>query len=255
MPYKISIVGTGNVAWHLAHALYNARHSIVQVYGRNVQKAKELAHDVRAQAIDSFAQLSDDIDVLLLCVSDDAIADTARQLGWRKCLVAHTAGAMDIELLKGVSDFYGVFYPLQSLSAGKEVNFFNVPLCIEGSNKAAEAQLAALGNTISNKTHYISSAQRRHLHLAAVFANNFTNAMYGQAADILAEQGLDFDLLRPLITETAQKVQLMSPQQAQTGPAKRHDETTLQKHLELLPKGSDSEQIYKLLTDVIKKKF
>ncbi len=255
MPYKISILGTGNVAWHLAHALDAARHTIVQVWGRDMQKAKQLAQPFNAQAISTLNQLEDDIDVLLLCISDDAIAQIAAQLSNKPYLIAHTAGAMDIELLKNTSPFYGVFYPVQTLSEGKKVNFFSIPLCIEGNNKAAESQLMALGNTISNSVQIISSEKRKYLHLAAVFANNFTNALYAEAAGVLEQQGLSFDLLRPLILETAQKVQQMSPKQAQTGPAKRHDDNTLQKHLELLPKGSDEEKVYRLLTEIIKNKF
>lgn len=255
MPYKISILGTGNVAWHLAHALDAARHTIVQVWGRDMQKAKQLAQPFNAQPISILEQLEDDIDVLLLCISDDAIVKTAEHLSNKPYLIAHTAGAMDMELLKNTSQFYGVFYPLQTLSTGKKVNFFDVPLCIEGNNKAAESQLMALGNTISNSVQIISSEKRKYLHLAAVFANNFTNALYAEAASILEQHDLSFNLLRPLIQETAQKVQLMLPQQAQTGPAKRHDDNTLQKHLELLPKGSDKEKIYRLLTEIIKSKF
>lgn len=255
MPYKISILGTGNVAWHLAHALDAARHTIVQVWGRDLNKAKQLAQPFNAQAISNLNQLEEDIDVLLLCISDDAIAQIASQLSNKPYLIAHTSGAMDMELLKNTSQFYGVFYPVQTLSEGKKVNFFNVPLCVEGNNKAAESQLMALGNTVSNSVHIISSEKRKYLHLAAVFANNFTNALYAEAAGVLERQGLSFNLLRPLILETAQKVQQMSPQQAQTGPAKRHDDSTLQKHLELLPKDSDEEKVYRLLTDIIRKKF
>jgi predicted short-subunit dehydrogenase-like oxidoreductase (DUF2520 family) len=255
MAYKISILGTGNVAWHLAKTLDAAGHSIAQVYGRSLKNAQELAHPYKAHAINSLQQLNYDVDVLLLCVADDAIATIAAQLTRSKCLVAHTSGAVDMELLKTTSEYYGVFYPLQTLSAGKPVNFFEVPVCIEGSNKAAEMQLKAVADTISNRVQYINSDKRRYLHLAAVFANNFSNAMYAGAAKILEAQNIDFNLLRPLIKETAEKVQTLSPQAAQTGPAKRHDTITQQKHLELLAAGSDEEKIYRLLTEVIEKEF
>jgi len=254
LPYKISIIGSGNVAWHLAHALDTARHTILQVYSRNTESAKRLAKPFNAQVVNSINQLTDDIDVLLLCISDDAIETVAPQLVHHRSLIAHTSGAMDMELLKNTSPYYGVFYPLQTLSAGKKINFYEVPICVEGSNSAAEKQLFALGNTISNKVQYIDSAQRKYLHLAAVFANNFTNALYAEAAEILEQQNLNFDLLRPLILETAQKIQKLAPQEAQTGPAKRHDENTISKHLKLMT-GSEKAEIYQLITKIIKNKF
>jgi predicted short-subunit dehydrogenase-like oxidoreductase (DUF2520 family) len=255
MAYKISILGTGNVAWHLAKTLDAAGHSIAQVYGRTLKNAQNLANLYGAHAIDNLQQFNYDVDVLLLCVADDAIATIANQLTRSKCLVAHTSGAVDMEVLKNTSEYYGVFYPLQTLSEGKPVNFFEVPVCIEGSNKAAEMQLKALADTISNRVHFINSEKRRYLHLAAVFANNFSNAMYASAAKIVEGQGIDFNMLRPLIKETAEKVQTLSPKQAQTGPAKRHDTITQQKHLELLAPGSDEEKIYRLLTDMIAKQY
>jgi predicted short-subunit dehydrogenase-like oxidoreductase (DUF2520 family) len=255
LPYKISIIGSGNVAWHLAHTLDAARHTILQVYSRNTEKAQALANPLNAQVVNNISQLSDDIDVLLLCISDDAIETIAPDLIHHRCLIAHTSGAMNMELLKNTSPFYGVFYPLQTLSAGKKVNFYEVPVCVEGNNGASEKILFALGNTISNKVQYINSQERKYLHLAAVFANNFTNALYAKAAEILEQQKLNFDLLRPLILETAQKIQKLPPSEAQTGPAKRHDENTINKHLDLLPEGSDKAKIYRLLTDTLKKKF
>lgn len=243
------------MAWHLANTLDAAQHTILQVYSRNNEKAKALASPLNAQAVNSINELTDDIDVLLLCISDNAIAEIAPQLIHHRCVIAHTSGAMDMELLKNTSPYYGVFYPLQTLSAGKKVNFYEVPIGIEGNNSATEKILFALGNTISNKVKYINSEQRKHLHLAAVFANNFTNALYAEAAEILEQQNLNFDLLRPLILETAQKIQKLSPAEAQTGPAKRHDENTIKKHLELLNNEAEKKEVYALLTEIIKKKF
>lgn len=242
------------MAWHLAHELDAAHHKIKQVYSRNINSAKDLAHPFLADAIDDLALLKDDIDVLLLCVSDDAIAQIATQLKHHRCLIAHTSGAMDMELLANTSSFYGVFYPLQTLSKGKKVNFYDVPIGIEGNNSAAEKMLFAMADTVSNKVQYINSEQRKYLHLAAVFANNFTNALYIEAAEILEQHGLSFDLLRPLILETAKKVQTLTPKEAQTGPAKRHDESTINKHLELLSE-TEKREVYSALTQLIKKKF
>lgn len=241
------------MAWHMANALDASRHTILQVYSRNAETAQQLAQPCNAQVVNSINDLTVDVDVLLLCVGDDAIKEIAPQLKHHRCLIAHTSGSVSMEALKDTSPFYGVFYPLQTFTKGKKVDFYQVPLCVEGNNSAAEKQLMALGDTISNKVQYINSEQRKYLHLAAVFANNFTNALYAEAAEILEQQGLNFDLLRPLILETAQKVQKLSPDEAQTGPAKRHDESTIAKHLQLLSDG-DKEKIYSLLTDIIKRK-
>lgn len=243
------------MAWHLAHALDAAHHTIAQVYSRNSRKAADLAHPFNAEAVNRIEHLSDEVDVILICVSDDAIDAVAQQLKNRNCLIAHTSGAIAMGVLQETSPFYGVFYPLQSLSQGKKVDFFSVPILTEGNNKAAEMQLDALGKTISNTVKNITSEQRKHLHLAAVFANNFTNALYAEAAEILSHHNLSFDLLRPLISETAQKVQKLPPQEAQTGPAKRHDELTINKHLELLNGQPEKEKVYRLLTEIIQKKF
>lgn len=251
MAYKISIIGTGNVAWHLVKTLDAAGHTILQVYGRNADKAQQLAAPYNAQVVQEIRLLSDKTDILLLCISDDGITQLAPQLTHFRCLIAHTAGGVDMEALKNTSPYYGVLWPLQTLSAGKKVNFMEVPLCIEGSNRAAEMQLQALADSISNRVHFINSEKRKHLHLAAVFANNFTNAMYTLAAEIVEKQGIDFSLLRPLIKETAEKVQHLLPADAQTGPAKRHDEETIQQHLQLLTQGSAQEAAYRLLTDII----
>lgn len=252
MPYKISFIGSGNVAWHLAKAFDRAGHTVLQVYSRNTQSANAVAQVCGAQPLSSLQQLADDIDALFLCVNDDAIKTIAPQLAHHKSLVVHTSGAQSIEALD-MLPYYGVFYPVQTLNAGKEVNFYEVPVCIEGNSKITENILKALADTISNKVYFVSSEKRRYLHLAAVFANNFTNALYNAAYEIVQQQGLDFDMLRPLIKETADKVQTLLPADAQTGPARRHDVQTIAKHLELLPEGTDKRRIYELITGIIGK--
>lgn len=240
------------MAWHIARAMDMAGHKIAQVYSRDLKDAQDLAHPYLADALDDIRMLKDDAEVTFICVSDSVIKEVAGHLLQPKNLVVHTSGAISIDVLKDVSPYYGVFYPVQTLSAGKPVNFFEVPVCIEGSNNVAEQQLKALADTVSNQVQYLDSEKRRHLHLAAVFANNFTNALYQEAAEILEIQGMNFNLLRPLIKETAEKVQRLSPREAQTGPARRGDHETIRKHLELLPEGH-RKALYQLLTDIISK--
>lgn len=240
------------MAWHLARALDMAGHKIAQVYSRDIKDAQDLAHPYRADALSDIRQLKDDAEVTFICVSDSAIKEVAGQLMQPKNLLVHTSGAISIDVLKDVSPYHGVFYPVQTLSAGRQINFFEVPVCIEGNNKTAEQQLKALADTVSNRVQYLDSEKRRHLHLAAVFANNFTNALYKESAEILEAQGMNFDLLRPLIKETAEKVQHLSPRQAQTGPARRGDWETISKHLELLPEGH-RKALYQMLTEIINK--
>ena len=239
------------MAWHIARAMDMAGHKIAQVYSRDLKDAQDLAHPYLADALDDIRMLKDNAGATFICVSDSAINEVAGQMLQPKNLVVHTSGAISIDILKDISPYYGVFYPVQTLSAGKPVNFFDVPVCIEGSNKVAEQQLKALADTVSNQVQYLDSEKRRHLHLAAVFANNFTNALYREAAEILEAQGMNFDLLRPLIKETAEKVQRLSPGEAQTGPAKRNDDETIRKHLALMPDGL-KKQLYQLFTEIIK---
>jgi predicted short-subunit dehydrogenase-like oxidoreductase (DUF2520 family) len=248
---NIVILGTGNVAWHLSKALHKANFNIVQVYGRNKQKAESVAAPVMASVATEIYQLVEDADLYMLCISDDSITEIGRQLNYMDGIVAHTSGAIALNALKGLHE-YGVFYPLQSFTTGKEVDFEQVPFLIEGSSGSTESALMSVAFELSQKVFAISSAQREKMHVAAVFANNFSNHMLTEAKAICDENNIPFDVLRPLIKATFEKAQQGNPADNQTGPAIRGDERTIAKHLALLS-DKDQRTLYKLITKSIQK--
>lgn len=243
---KISIIGFGNVAQHLAAAFEsNPATELVQVYSRKPQTVPapfslKFIHDLSELA---FA------DVYIISVSDDAVAPVAAALGFENRLVVHTAGSLPMEVLDA-KNRAGVFYPLQTFSRNKAVDFHEVPICIEASNSADLQTIESIAKSISNNVYAINSAQRRSLHVSAVFVSNFANHLYKIGSDICEEHGVPFDILKPLIQETAAKIKTLSPQQAQTGPAIRNDRDTITAHLAWLT-NDNQKNIYQLLTQSI----
>jgi predicted short-subunit dehydrogenase-like oxidoreductase (DUF2520 family) len=248
---RITIIGSGNVATHLAAAFKNAGHNIVQVYSRDLQNASLLAYHVRAEPIDNLDQITAETDLFVIAVKDDAIETVASDLTKYQKLMAHTSGATDLQTILNHTANAGVFYPLQTFSKTKGVDFNTVPLCIEGADEHITIQLEHLAKTITQNVYRINSAQRKTLHLAAVFACNFPNYLYYLAQQLLADQQLPFDLLRPLILETAQKVQEYLPAGVQTGPAIRNDEKTMAAHLQQLSEKPELQTLYRLLSQGI----
>lgn len=250
---RITIIGSGNVATHLAVAFKNAGHRIVQVYSRDVQHAALLAYHVNAEPISDFSQIDENTGLFVIAVKDDAIPGIAGALTPYRKLTVHTSGAAGLNELSAHHPSAGVFYPLQTFSKNRELDFRAVPLCIEGTDDAITSTLVELGQTISNQVHVVDSEQRRILHLAAVFACNFPNYLYDAANRLLEKHNLDFGLLRPLILETAQKVQDNLPRDVQTGPAVRNDVKTMEAHLNLLDDEQEAQLklIYGLLSQGI----
>ena len=251
---RITLIGSGNVATHLGAAFKNAGHKIVQVYSRDMQNAALLAYHIGAEAIDDLNNIDANTDIFIISVGDDVIADIAQQLAKYDKLIVHTSGATSLYNLTAFTDKAGVFYPLQTFSKTKEVDFRTVPLCIEGADKHIVKTLKELAQSISNNVYMVDSSQRRTLHLAAVFACNFPNYLYRVAQELLAKQNLSFDLLRPLILETAEKVQQQFPADVQTGPAIRGDQMIIVNHLQMLKNEPELEQLYRLLSQGIIKK-
>ncbi len=253
---RITIIGSGNVATHMSAALKNAGHNIVQVYSRDMQNAALLAYHVKADAIDDLQHINAETDLFIIAVKDDAIGSIAEQLAQHDKLMVHTSGATDMYALLAFNDKAGVMYPLQTFSKVKEVNFRQVPLCIEGADVTITKQIEQLAQSISNNIYRVNSNQRKTLHLAAVFACNFPNYLYEKARQLLNADGLDFELLRPLILETAEKVQERLPAQVQTGPAVRNDKGTMDNHVEMLADNPHLQEIYMLLSQgIIKMDF
>lgn len=248
---RITLVGSGNVATHLGAALKNAGHQIVQVWSRDMQNAALLAYHIKAEPIDDLTQIDPHIDLIIIAVKDDAVETVASFIPVKNVLVLHTCGSVGLQTLEKYFDTCGVFYPLQTFSKTRELDFNTVPICIESTDKNSMQLLFELGKTISKNVFDVDSNQRKTLHLAAAFACNFSNYLYAIAADLLQEKQLNFDLLKPLILETALKVQGFLPKEVQTGPAIRGDEKTMETHLKLLQQHPEWQQLYALLSQGI----
>ena len=255
---KIALLGAGNVGWHLGHRLAQQGLLPVQVFSPRLARAQELAQALGTQAIHTLAELRTDADLYLLAVPDAAISPLALELQGLlppTALLAHTSGATPSEALGTYFVHTGVFYPLQTFSRAHALDFAQVPLCICASTPQAEQHLLQLAHQLSHTVQQIDDQQRATLHLAAVFVNNFTNCLYGVGQAIVQEQGLPFQLLQALITETAAKIQRLSPAEAQTGPARRHDQATIDRHLALLAQHPQWQQLYALMTAEIQGAF
>ncbi|MBJ9984868.1 DUF2520 domain-containing protein [Acinetobacter sp. S40] len=251
---RISFIGSGKVATHLAHA-FAQQHQIVQILSRHLEHAEKLASQVGAQAINEYNRINPNTDLLVLAVSDQAISQVVQSIHTllEHVLIVHTSGSTDLKVL---SDFYpnaGVFYPLQTFSFESEINWTETPLFIEAIQEKSGRILNDLANSLSKRVYSYSSAQRLSLHLAAVFACNFSNYCYDMAKQIVDQQHVDFSLLYPLMLETAKKATQYNPMQVQTGPAARQDYNILKMHQNLLQKAdrSDLKEIYQILSQAI----
>ncbi len=248
---NVVIIGAGNVATHLGMALQNVGVHTLQVVGKTVHHAAELAQQLGTTYTTNWEGLRADADLYLIAVNDDAVQEVARQLH-TSAMVAHTSGSVPMSALEHHPQ-HGIFYPLQTFSKNKPVSNTNIPFCIEGNNSTTEAALMALAQRLSNNVQSISSTQRKHLHLAAVFACNFSNHMYAIADELLKEQQLDVSILQPLIEETAKKIKGNAPASMQTGPAQRKDHAVMEQQIALLQQHPDYQKLYKLLSESITK--
>ncbi len=247
---NVVLLGTGNLARHLFEAFSIAKGAkIIQVVGRNLNDLSWFSHHCAVS--NDFTEIFT-ADVYLIAVKDDAIGEVSGFLAEKKGIVAHTSGAMELDVIKVAKK--GVFYPLQTFSKGRTVHFKNIPICVEASDNKSLQVMTQLGRCVSENVQEIDSVQRKKLHLAAVFVNNFTNYLYSVGEALCLENDVSFDLLKPLILETAQKVQSMSPKKAQTGPARRNDRESMQMHLELLT-DEHKKTLYTLLSTAIKETY
>lgn len=243
------VIGSGKVATALSLHLKKEGKKIKQVFSRNIKHAVLLAKKLNAQPIHSLKQLDKNADCCIIAVKDDAIREVAKKIRLRNTLVIHTSGTVPLKALKKCSENTGVMYPLQTFGKGIEVGFNKVPLLIEGNNNASEKILRKLAATISRKVLSADSEKRKAIHLAAVFANNFSNHLFAVADDILKREKLDISLLLPLVEQTVENLKNDSPKKNQTGPAKRNDKKTIREHLKKL--SGNEKKIYRLLTQAI----
>lgn len=231
---KISFVGAGNLATRLALCLKQQDHIISQVYSRTEKSAKELASLVEAKWTINPAEFDNTVDLVLVAISDKVFDEVLSKFDFNDCLLAHTAGSMPMNCLEKYSSNIGVFYPLQTFSKQREVDFSVIPMCIESETDKNKDVLIELANSISNSVQEVSSEKRKRLHLSAVWVCNFVNHMYAIGDDLLAEIDLPFSMLHPLISETAAKSMEFAPTDVQTGPAVRFDANVINKHLQML---------------------
>lgn len=246
---NVVFLGYGNLNQHLCRALSKAEDvKVKQVFNRNFIDFLSPLENIAFT--DDISKLMD-ADIYIIGIPDDSIVSFSESLPFRNKLTVHTSGGVGMDQLSSKNK-PGVFYPLQTFSKQRAVDFTNVPICIEAENLVDLELLKNLGLTISKKVVEISSEKRAKLHLSAVFVNNFVNYLYQIGSNILQEEGLPFDLLKPLIMETASKIESLSPAESQTGPAKRNDIKTIEKHLNLLG-NSENKKFYELFTEALKK--
>lgn len=263
---KIVLIGAGNLATHLGKALHAAGHDMLQVFSRTMQSAETLASLLDAEPLTDIAQVRDDADVYIFSVKDSALVQLVAQLcrheadglgedgavnalrkakkGEHERVFLHTAGSMPMSVFKGMTQHYGVLYPMQTFSKQREVDFSIIPCFVEANDEFAQKQIEGLAREISGRVYQLSSEDRKYLHLSAVFACNFANHCYAISQELLEEHGIPFDVMLPLINETAAKVHEMKPKDAQTGPAVRYDENVIDKQSKLLENHPHFKKVY-----------
>ena len=252
---KIVIIGAGNVGYHLGRKLYNVGEEVVEVFSRQRKKTVRLAKCLGAQATASLRDIRTDADLYILAVSDDAISAVAKILADRGCaenLIVHTSGVTPLTVFKNTGlRRYGIFYPLQSFSISTEPDFSTIPFCIDARQEDDRKLLMELAAKMSSHIYCFNDEQRALIHLAAVYANNFTNHLFHIAHQLLEKENIPFEILWPLINETVRKIKNAPPSEMQTGPAARGDVATINQHLQLLENKPEYRKIYQLLTEAI----
>ena len=245
---KVVIIGAGNVAMHLYQSFSGEKQiDVIQVFNRNADHLEFVENtEIKVSDINKIKEA----DLYIIAIKDEAVEDFAAKLNVDQGIVAHTSGSQPMEALSRFENF-GVFYPLQTFSKNKPVNFKEIPICLEANSQENLDFLKEVASLVSDKNFEVNSEQRRALHVSAVFVNNFSNHLFTLADDYCRENDLPFEILRPLIKETVSKIETLDPFSAQTGPALRNDQKTISAHLELL--DEDKKKIYTILTESIQK--
>jgi len=254
MHYSVSLIGSGNVAWHLSQALEKAGHQVREIYSRTPGHAERVAEKLYdAQVVTSLDFSESGSDVFLLCVSDDAIGRVADELILpdEDAVICHTSGTQPLDLLAG-REHAGVFYPLQTFTSNRRLDLSTVPFCIEASDEHTDQVLVGIAQSISRTVYLVDAQERKMLHVGAVFACNFTNHLLALSRHLLAQEGLEFGLLKPLIRETFEKaLEAADPASVQTGPAVREDYQVIHAHLDYLQRTPHWQALYKSISDSI----
>lgn len=252
---RIVLIGAGNVATHVGSRLKSSGVELIQLYSHSIQSAQALGSLLEIPFTNTLKKVVTDADVYIYMLKDSVLQEVSTQIDARNALHIHTAGAVSIDIFKGKKKNYGVLYPLQTFSKTKAVNFDEIPLFMEANNEFSLNILEKVAYSLSSNVYILSSEKRKYLHLSAVFSCNFTNYMYLLAGKLVNKAGLDYNILLPLIEETARKLKSLTPYEAQTGPAVRDDKNVIYSHLELLKNDEKLSEIYKLLSESITAEF
>jgi predicted short-subunit dehydrogenase-like oxidoreductase (DUF2520 family) len=254
MKKQISIIGSGNLAWHLAPALENAGYPVQEIYSRNPAHADALVGHLYAAEVKASLDFSTSSSgIFIIATADDAIESISQELVLPEgAILLHTSGTKPLSILGyAATPDIGVFYPLQTFTKTRKMNFKEVPVFIEAENEKTESVLLDMARGISDNVHKINSKERRALHVAAVFASNFTNHMLLLSQEIMREHSLSYDWLKPLVAEMINKSLAIGPENAQTGPARRGDFDILDQHTEFLQDDESLNEIYRLISQDI----
>lgn len=247
---NVSILGSGNVASWFVFVLKKAKIPIRQIYSRNLEHCQKLAETCGAAATDELSEIKPGSDLYLFSVSDDSYEKIVSEIPFQMPMACLTAGSVSQKVLNPRAANYGVLYPCQSISKSADFANLTVPLCVEGNSEESAQRLFQLAGQLSDKVYFVNEEQRSALHLAAVFANNFTNLMYGISFNILQNENIDHNLIIPLMQNTLDKLQTMSPKEAQTGPARRRDLEVLRKHEGMLA-DEKTKELYQVCSEII----
>lgn len=247
---KVVFIGAGNVATNLATELHNQSFNIVQIYSRTIESAKTLADKINTEYTIDIGKVTTDADLYIFSVKDSILQELASMLPTNNGIWIHTAGSMPFNIFENYSSQYGVIYPFQTFSKNKSIDWKNIPIFIEASDRSTLEKLNYIASTLSHHVQELSSEQRQYVHLTGVFACNFTNYMYTLSAEILKKANLEFDIALPLIDETCNKIHSLTPFDAQTGPAVRFDKNVMNKHLALI-EDEKIKELYQLISEKI----
>ncbi len=251
MKLSVCFIGAGNVATHLSKSLQKAGFQIQQIYSRTEESAAALANQLRTRYTTEITKLDTSADIFFVALKDSAIDKVLSEIHFKDKLLVHCSGSLPLSVLKKHSKNRAVFYPLQTFSKEREIDFKKVPVFIEANTKANEMQIQGIARELSYTVLVANSEKRKILHISAVFACNFVNHFYTISAELLKTKDIPFEIIKPLILETAQKVQQMDPVKAQTGPAVRFDENVISSHLNELDHFQNYKELYNLISKSI----
>ena len=251
---QVVFIGAGNVATHLSLSMQAADFPIRQIFSRSITHAQSLAEKINCSYTTNITEITPDASIYIFTLKDDALPKTLAAMPTNKGIWIHTAGSLPMNIFHGYTEHYGVLYPLQTLSENRKTDFSKIPLFVEGNTTNAETAIFDIAQKLSESVTVMDSEKRKYLHLAAVFACNFTNHLYAISAQILEKQGFDRHLLQPLIDETAHKLHTLHPAQAQTGPAVRNDQSVMEQQIAMLD-DENMRQLYKIISESIHSQY